>query len=326
MITVYVHADGSLRRADFPADGHLPPGTVWIDLLTPTQEEERAVERALSIEAPSREEMQEIEFSSRIYREGNVSYMTVSVLYGSEGPRPDTTAVTFIRAPQTLVTLRYAEPNAFRSFPGRALRQPALCATSDAALLGLLDAIVDRAADILEKLGTDQDGVSKGIFAAEPGVRRPAGVQLEMAVRQLGRVEDLNARMRDSLLSIGRVLIFLTQEMLELRGGEESSQRLKTLSRDTQSLSEHAAFLAQKSNFLLDATLGLINIEQTAIIKIFSVAASVFLPPTLIASIYGMNFEFLPELQWLYGYPLAVVMMVLSAVLPYLYFRRRGWL
>ena len=326
MITVYVHADGNLRRADFPADGHLPPGTVWIDLLTPTPEEERAVERALSIDAPTREEMQEIEFSSRIYREGNVSYMTVTVLYGSEGPRPDTTAVTFIRAPQTLVTLRYAEPNAFRSFPGRALRQPALCATGDAALLGLLDAIVDRAADILEKLGTDQDAVSKGIFAAEPGVKRPAGVLLEMAVRQLGRVEDLNTRMRDSLLSLGRVLIFLTQELLEQRSSEEALQRVKTLSRDTQSLAEHAAFLAQKSNFLLDATLGLINIEQTTIIKIFSVAATVFLPPTLIASIYGMNFGTMPELHWPFGYPIALAMMVLSAVLPYFYFRRRGWL
>jgi magnesium transporter len=251
--------------------------------------------------------------------------MTVSILYGMETPTPETTAVTFIRTPHSLVTLRYAEPTPFKLFPTRAMRQPGQYNSGDAVLLGLLDAIVDRAADILEKFGADQDAVSKDIFAGSKRARAK-GVELEAMVIRLGRVQDLTARLRDSLLTIGRVVIFLTQQISEQAEPGELLLRLKTLSRDTQSLSEHADYLSQKNIFLLDATLGLINIEQTAIIKIFSIAAVVFLPPTLIASVYGMNFRWLPELEWGLGYPLALLLMLASAVLPYLFFKRRGWL
>jgi len=328
MIAIYGFADGGLRKTEFLADGSLPDNVVWIDLLEPTKQEEQVVEQALGIEAPTREEMQEIEISSRLYREADVSYMTANVLYHAETPLPQTTAITFIRSHRALVTLRYADPQAFRSFITRAVRTPSMCANPDVALCGLLDSIIDRAADVLEIGSKDLDTISRDIFGYN---RKPDEVpddesDLEAVVRKLGHIEDLNSRIRDSLLSLTRLIAFLTLTMAEQRGTKESRTWLKTLARDVQSLNEQAAFLAHKGNFLLDATLGLINIQQTKIIKIFSVAATVFLPPTLIASIYGMNFQHMPELDWNFGYPMAIALMIASAVLPYWWFKRKGWL
>ncbi|HLT78914.1 MAG TPA: magnesium transporter CorA family protein [Ferrovibrio sp.] len=328
MITAYLPQGGQLHRIELTPDSVLPEGTVWVDLLEPTPEEEKAIERLLEIEMPTREEMQEIEISSRLYREGDASYMTANILYHAETPVPQTTAVTFMRTPRAVVTLRFADPLSFRQFVARAQRQPSLCATADAALCGILDSIIDRAADVLEVAGKDLDGVSRAIFGygRREDYESADETDLEDAVRKLGRVEDLTSRIRDSLVSLTRLTAFLNLTMAEQRGTKEARIWLKTLSRDVQSLSEQAAFLAHKGNFLLDATLGLINIQQTKIIKIFSVAATVFLPPTLIASIYGMNFEVMPELSWSFGYPLAILLMIGSAVLPYWWFKRKGWL
>lgn len=328
MITAYLPHGGQLQRVELTPDSTLPEGVVWIDLFEPTQAEEKVVERLLELEMPTREEMQEIETSSRLYREGDVSYMTANVLYQAETTQPKTTAVTFMRTPRAMVTLRYADPLSFRQFIARAQRQPGLTVNADAVLCGILDSVIDRAADVLENAGKVLDSVSRDIFGyGTDGEYDPADeTDLEGAVRKLGRVEDLTSRIRDSLVSLTRLIAFLNLTMAEQRGTKESRQWLKTLSRDVQSLSEQAAFLAHKGNFLLDATLGLINIQQTKIIKIFSVAATVFLPPTLIASIYGMNFRSMPELDWTFGYPLAIGLMVASAVLPYWFFKRKGWL
>lgn len=328
MISAYLPQSGQLQRIDLTIDSPLPEGVVWVDLFEPTQVEEKAVERLLELEMPTREEMQEIEASSRLYREGDASYMTANVLYHAETPLPQTTPITFIRTPRAVVTLRYADPLSFRQYVARAQRQPSLSASSDAVLCGILDSVIDRAADVLENAGKDLDGVSRAIFGygGSKGYEAADETDLEEAVRKLGRVEDLTSRIRDSLVSLTRLIAFLNLTMTEQRGTKEARQWLKTLARDVQSLSEQAAFLAHKGNFLLDATLGLINIQQTKIIKIFSVAAVVFLPPTLIASIYGMNFKFQPELDWTFGYPLALLLMIGSAVLPYWWFKRKGWL
>lgn len=328
MITAYLPQGGQLQRIELTPDSTLPEGVVWIDLLEPSPAEEKAIDRLLELDMPSREEMQEIETSSRLYREGDASYMTANVLFQAETPHPQTTAVTFMRTPRAIVTLRYADPLSFRQFVARAQRQPSLISSPDAVLCGILDSVIDRAADILEIAGKDLDGVSRGIFGyGKQGEYESADeTDLEEAVRKLGRVEDLTSRIRDSLVSLTRLVAFLNLSMTEQRGTKEARQYLKTLARDVQSLNEQAAFLAHKGNFLLDATLGLINIQQTKIIKIFSVAATVFLPPTLIASIYGMNFEHMPELDWNFGYPMAVLLMIASAVLPYWWFKRKGWL
>lgn len=328
MITAYLPQGNLLQKIELTPGDALPEGAIWLDLMEPTPAEEKAVETLLGLDMPTREEMQEIEISSRLYREGDVSYMTASVLFHSETPLPQTTPITFIRSHRALVTLRYADPQAFRSFVGRAQRTPSLCASPDATLCGLLDAIIDRAADVLEMTGRDLDETSRTVFGhrRDGQATEPTDTDLEATVRRLGRIEDLNSRIRDSLVTLTRLVAFLSLNMAEQRGTKDSRQWLKTLARDVQSLSEQSAFMAHKGNFLLDATLGLINIQQTKIIKIFSVAATVFLPPTLIASIYGMNFRAMPELDWTFGYPMAILLMIISAVLPYWWFKRKGWL
>lgn len=328
MITVFAQQNGMLLKSEMTADARLPPDAVWIDLLEPTAEEERMVDVAVNVDAPTREEMQEIELSSRIYREGEANYLTVLCLYKADTPDPETTAITFIRSGNMLVTKRFAEPQAIRSFMSRAQRQTGLGSSADAVMLGIFDAIIDRSADILERTGSELDALSKTIFSANASTspKHSFEVSLEEVLRRLGRVEDFSSLIRDSLQSMSRALTFLGQFMQENKGSKDVRQRIKTLQRDVVSLSEHTAFLAHKGNFLLDATLGLINIEQTKIIKIFSVAATVFLPPTLIASIYGMNFQHMPELEWIMGYPWALLLMILSAALPYWWFRSKRWL
>jgi len=198
--------------------------------------------------------------------------------------------------------------------------------------MGLLDAVIDRLADVLERIGTDLDELSRDVFEIAPSgtpttVRRlrGGGRDFQPILRGIGRHGDLTSKARDSLLGIGRIVTFLGQAE-ELRAHKDSRSRVKTMAGDIVSLSEHAAFLANKTTFLLDATLGMINIQQNNTIKIFSVVAVVFLPPTLIASLYGMNFTVMPELSWPFGYPFALLLMVVSAVLPYVFFKRRGWL
>ena len=242
----------------------------------------------------------------------------------AETPQPASDAITFVVTPSALVTLRYSQPLAFTNFAHWVQRTPSACAGSDIAFMGLLEAIVDRAADVLERTSIEIDAIARGVFET----RARAGVNsgtLQDALKGIGRHGTLISGISESLLSLNRAnAFFSTSASTWLQ--KESKARVKTLDRDIRSLHDHATFLGQKVNFLLDATLGLINIEQNNIIKIFSVAAVAFLPPTLIASIYGMNFKEFPELNWSYGYPFALALMVLSAALPFYYFRRRGWL
>ncbi len=291
---------------------------IWIDLMEPSPEEELQVEAALGIDVPTLAEMQEIEASSRLYEEDGALFMTVSVLHKATTDAPESSAVTFILARDTLVTLRYADPLPFRNMTRKIERGPGLGGGSaEAILMGLLEQIVDRLADIMETCVADLETISREVFGED------GGRDHKLVLRRVGRVGDLATKAKESLLSLNRMVLFLTAQA---QVGKETRARLKTLSRDVLSITEHATFVASKVTFLLDATLGLINIEQNNIIKIFSVAAVAFLPPTLIASIYGMNFRALPELEWAFGYPLALGLMVLSAVLPFLYFKRKGWL
>jgi magnesium transporter len=192
-------------------------------------------------------------------------------------------------------------------------------------LLALLDAIVDRLADLLEGGGREIEAISRSIFRHVPdGARR--GPDFRSILEQIGRQGDLVSNVADSLVTVERLVAFLTLVSEKRTTSKESRVRMKSLARDTRFLAGHAGSLSQKVTFLLDATLGMISIEQNAIIKIFSVAAVIFLPPTLVASIYGMNFHVMPELDWLFGYPFALGLMVLSAVLSYWVFKRQGWL
>ena len=321
MLTVFVAGKDTLERAEWSAAG-LPPGAVWLDLAGPTREEERLVESYLGLEVPTREDMLEIEASSRVYREGDALFMTAILLANTDTEKPEATPVSFILANGCLITIRYSDPRSVQSFMARAQRTGGYHSGAT-ALVGLLEAIVDRTADILERLGLEVEALTREVLEHQG---QKQGREFREILQNIGQRGDLNGKARESLVSLGRVLTFLLQGLADKQQPKELRGRLKTLGRDIGSLTDHASFLSNKLNFLLDATLGMINIEQNAIIKIFSVAAVVFLPPTLIASIYGMNFDLMPELDWRFGYPLAVGLMILSAIIPYWFFKRRGWL
>jgi magnesium transporter len=323
MLNVYRARDDRLVAAD--CAGGLPSDMVWIDLCSPSREEEESVEQALGIDVPTREDMQEIEHSSRLYQDRGALFMTATVLLGSDTASPETVPVSFILTQDRLVTVRYAEPRSFGLVVDRMQRAGAADSHRPEAIFAeLLEALIDRAADILERITLDVDEISRGVF--QEGGAKPSRARDYQAVLQaIGREGDLLSKARESIVSIGRLLTFLTGADRRFVC-QEVQGRVATMVRDTQSIADHASFLSSKMAFLLDATLGLVNIEQNAIIKIFSVVAVVFLPPTLVASIYGMNFRFMPELDWLLGYPFALALMVASAILPYWYFKRRGWL
>ncbi len=322
MIFGYTVADGRLRPVTAPETALRD--LVWIDLLDPTRDEERAIEAALGIEVPTPAEMHEIEDSSRIYSENGAAFMTANLPSRVESDSPEVAPVTFILKDQRLVTLRYHEPRTFRTFIARADRVDVGCTDGLTVLMGLVETVIDRVADIIEGVGRDIETLSRTVFRT-PSPKPGNGPDYTGVLRGLGRQGDILADAVDSLVTLERMIAFLSVD--GVAGADKDSRaRLKSAGRDSRFLGEHANALLQKLNFLLDATLGMISIEQNNIIKIFSVAAVVFLPPTLIASIYGMNFEVMPELHWLMGYPFALALMVLSAVVSYALFKTRGWL
>jgi magnesium transporter len=297
----------------------LPDDAVWVDLLNPTREEELACEEALGIPLPTREEMAEIESSSRLYKEGAASVMTAAILAHTDQPVPTEGPVTFVLVGRRLVTIRYIEPKAFDVFAHQLQREPQACASGARVFTGLLDALVDRLADALERAAAEVETLSVGVFG------QPGKVDFAPVMRRLGRAQNVNAKARDSLVSIARLIGFaMLAEQVE--DDAESRGHLKTLQRDVASLTDHSSYLAGNITFLLDAALGLINIEQNGIIKFFSVAAVVFLPPTLVTSYFGMNFKHMAEFDWPYGEALAFVLMIASVLVPLWWFKKRGWL
>ncbi|MGB3814958.1 MAG: magnesium transporter CorA family protein [Shinella sp.] len=317
-----------LREISNPAIEQAISPALWYDLLSPTPEEVNEVEAALHLSIPSREEMEDIELSARLYQEDGAAFMTMTALTNLDGDEPTKMPITFILRGPTLVTVRYADAKPFATFCHRALRSNGHSyETGEDVMLGLIEAVIDRMADVLERLGNEIDGISHAIFRGKKAPSARKTRNLEAVIDQLGRKGDFLSGVRESLVSIARFVAYhaAAVEHPDRRPYKEVRQLVKLVQRDAVSLGDHAAFLSGKINFLLDATLGLINLEQNQIIKIFTVASVVFLPPTLVASAYGMNFELMPELQWQLGYPYAVGLMIFSALMPFLYFKRRGW-
>ena len=310
-----------------PARDRIPEGATWLDLEQPTREEEKLVEKALGFEVPTRDEMSEIEPSSRLYERAGVLFMTMSVLYGVEGGSPSSEPVSFVLSADRLVTVRYVSPKPMRVFSEEVRRNPALAADPLHALIGLLDAIIDRLADELEALGAEIEGISSAIFSKSVDARRIPAKKLTALLTHVGRTQSLLARVRETAVSTTRLLSFLGgSPRLHDEGNGHVRNRLSSLATDVSSLIEHSSFLGDNLIFVLDASLGLISVEQNAAMKLFSWAALVFLPPTLIAGIYGMNFDFMPELHWVHGYWMALILMLGAAVLPLLYLKLRRWI
>ncbi len=333
MITAYrISGDATVLAADDVTAG-LGSDIVWIDLDAPSREEEAAIEAALSISVPTREDLKDIEPSSRLFVENGGIFMTASLVWKTETEFPDLTDIAFILVGGRLLTVRYAEPRAFKLFAAALTR---FCAnghgtepggetqiTAPHLLVRLLETISDRTAEILERETARIDALSLQVFTNE-GKRRPPRY-LEDRLIDVAAHHRLLGKVRESLSSLSRLVSFL-QSLPIIQGDEDARNLCHTIARDIQSLSEHVSFIAGNITFLLDASLGLISVEQNAIIKIFSIASVVFLPPTLVASVYGMNFQFMPELGWSFGYPMSLVTMLVSAIVPYIFFRWKGWL
>lgn len=325
MLSIYVPQGGNLEQRVMGSGEGIPEAAIWIDLVNPSYDEDKLVESLVGVSIPTHDEMQEIELSSRLYFENGARYMTATLMCQSDSPVPKTTPVTFILAGQRLITVRYDEPRPFAIIRHKLGKSCPQHITGHVVLMDLLDAVIDRAADILERVGTEVDRISFDIFnrklsASERSRRYPVILQT------IGRKGDLSSKVRESLVSIMRLILFLANEEEGVRWSKEMRAQLKSMQRDVQSLSDHTTFLTNNITFLLDAMVGVVSIEQNNIIKIFSVAAVVFMPPTLVASIYGMNFDVMPELKWVLGYPFAIGVMIMAAVLPYLYFKWRRWL
>ncbi len=305
----------------------IPSGATWIDLEEPTREEEELVENCLGLAVPTPEEMAEIEPSSRLYSRDGAIYMTISVLYGVEDNEPGSAPMGFVLSDDRLVTVRYVMPKPIRAFSESVRRDPELASDSLSALCGLLDAIVDRLADELEKVAEEIEKISSHIFSPTVDARRIPTERLTALLTRIGKTQLLLARIRETETSTNRALSFLSgTPRLRSRKAADAREHVASLTADTSSLGDHSSFLANHLYFLLDAAVGMISIEQNAAMKLFSWAALVLLPPTVIGAIYGMNFRYMPELQWHLGYPFALALMAASAVLPMWYLKRRGWL
>lgn len=305
--------------------GALPADAVWIDMFEPTAAEEAFVEAATGIMVPTRDEMAEIEASSRLYTENGVIYMTATLATGIMREAAESVSVSFVLAPTHLVTVRYAPILSFDRFATQAERAPEMCVSPALALIHLLDSIIDRLADSIEHIGREVDAISRQAFkrSRSDTNQRMSNLVLQSLLSRLGSTQDALSKARDSAVTLSRALGFLA---FAAPRDANLGPRIKSLTRDLASLTDHASYMGNNITFLLDAALGLISIEQNAVLKIFSVSAIVFMPPTLVAGIYGMNFDAMPELHWQLGYPWAIGLMLASAVLPYVFFRWRGWL
>lgn len=306
--------EGRLRQLQ---DATVHSACQWFDLLAPDEEERTLVDRKFGDVVPETDEMQELEASSRYYVDDDGIHINSLFLYRSEGLAKNAT-VAFTLSEERLITTRDVELPDFRLLRLRARSVAVNVRNPLGVMLALFEQKVDHLADELEDLYVELENVSRTVLMEEETTD-----DLEGDIDDLGQVEDTNGKVRLGLMDTQRAISYL---MRHIRDDAEALETCREILRDAESLLTHTNFVFEKVNFLMAAAQGFIGIKQNQIIKIFSIAAVVFLPPTLVASIYGMNYAHMPELQWEYGYPMALGLMVLSGIAPYVFFKRKGWL
>lgn len=307
--------------------GEIPSDAIWIDLLDGTEEEKRAITQATGIAVPSRDLLSEIENSSRMSARDDVIRLSTPIT-ARKGEHAEVSPVGFVLTPHHLLTVRFADPPSFQVFGENFDKLPANHRCSAGAFIGLMEAIVDRLADVLELNGGELDKISRTIFAGDEGRDHNSARmtdKLKEVLRIIGRMSDRVSKVRDSLLGISRIMPFVA-EKARAWTPPELVPRFETIERDIASLADYDRQLTDKIQFLLDATLGFINVEQNNIFKTLTVFSIVGIPPTLLAGIYGMNFKNMPEYDWTWGYAYGWAVIILSAVIPLWWFRRRGWI
>ena len=342
--------------AQIPDGGAAPADAVWIDLLNPTAAEKATVEAAIGMPLPTRAEIEEIESSSRVYLEGGAFHLSTPILTGSNCVKDEPTNIGFILTPRQLVTQRFMPARGFDALVSSYARAPQPSAAD--AFLRVLEMIVDETADALEHASAELERISHEAFESERPSRvrhRDMSRDLRATLRKLGRMSDGISHLRDTLLGIGRIAAFVRENKLkaaaeaatgpgtstgasglpgrgavDTNGGApppaDAPARLGAIRGDITSLNDYQAHLSSKVQFLLDATLGFISIQQNDIVKTLTVVSVVGVPPVLIAGIYGMNFHVMPELTWHLGYPFALALIVVSALVPLAWLKWRGWM
>ena len=326
MITVFHLHAGRIAEAQLDPSHNVPDEPVWIDLIKPTDDELRLLPQTLNLALPSREEIWRNHALNRMYTRDGTSYMTAALIDDTVIGQPKTSTITFILTPDFLITIRDIDPPAFLKFQELLLLNPKRYSNSPDLLEGLLEGVITDVAGDHERVITGLDGLSARIFDDHAFDGRKGNPSLIMrgVLKALNGCADLNGKINESVHSLIRLLTYFRDD--HSPDNPAIRRDAARLIKDARSLSEQTAFLNDKINFQLETSLGMINVEQNLIAKIFSVVAVIFLPPTLVVGFYGMNFDNIPELHWAHGYQFAIAVMIMFAVLPYLFFRHQRWL
>jgi len=304
----------------FPAGD--PSDAVWVDLVRPSAEEIAAVTRATGLQVPDEARISEIESTSRLGFNDGAYYLSAPIVAAPSEGEHALLPMGFVLSSRVLVTISFCTVPAIDAAAEQATAQPPK--TAEEAMLHIFELVVDRAADYLEHAGAESDELSRAAFR-DGGKPRKRASGTGVTLRRIGAVAQKASRIRDELLGLGRIASYLAEG--EIKGAPMvSAARIKAIRTDIASLTDYEAHLSNKVQFLLHATLGLINIEQNEIMKILTVTSVVGIPPVLIAGIYGMNFRVMPELTWRFGYPMALGLIAVTGLLPLWWFRRRGWI
>jgi magnesium transporter len=314
MLTAYTATNGTLNKIQVRQHSDLTPAVLWLDLVNPTEQDRQWIRQAYGQELQFIEELGEIEASERFYRDEHGLHLHLYfLLTGNEITR--NVDVGFTVSNGRLYTLRSDDLPEFRSFYGQAAKNPRSAENAMAILVGIIAARVGLMADTYERLESELEPVSLSIF-------RSRSQTMPRVLESLARIEDINGKSRLGLLENKRAYSSLARS-------SEAAAQAETINEillDVDSLMTYSSFLAERAKFLMDAALGMINIAQNKRLNIFTVLSVILMPPTLIASIYGMNFDHMPEREWLWGYPLSLLLMLVVAIGPILYLKRKGWL
>lgn len=323
MINLYILSENKIIHKIHDSNLPIDEDPIWIDLYNVTAVEEKLVESYLGVDIPTRKEMQSRAICKRSYTENNAIYMTSMLIAKSDQSLPESHPVTFALYKDCFITVRYSQPNTFKIFSDFILNNDFdELPTGQSLFVGLMDAIIDRFAGILEKARTNIDNAANAVFRLKENRKKDYEINYREIISKIGATGRLISKTKESAVAVERTLSYACESEV-VNWDEKFIHRMKSLIKNIDSLGDYADYLSSESNFLLDATLGVIEIEQNDVMKLLSIVSIIFLPPTLVASIYGMNFKIMPEIDWESGYYFAIGLMFLSALISYRYFKKQ---
>ena len=324
-----LYSTGSCSPLEFDSRREtLPPSTNWIDAFEPTKDEIAFLETVLDVAIPTLESLEEIESSSRLSTVGDAILMSLSVAVADDAGFWRTSPIGFVLTEACVLTVRFARLNSLGSLSKQLAEKGNTAAGGLGATITILEILIDYLADLLEMTEKDLVGVSRKVFAGDADrLRRQKQHQssalMRETMRTIGRSGELVSTISQSLLGLNRMVPYIIGHAPYVE--ESDKKRLDVVAQDARSLNDYDQHLTDKAQFLLDTLLGLTNIEQNNVFRVLTVVSVVAIPPTFFASMWGMNFKSMPELDWSYGYTLALSVIVASAVLPALWFKVKGW-